>query len=177
MADARFFHRAGPFALADIAAVVGAEPLLPDDAPVPIKDIATLESAGPDDISVFSDVRYLQALAPSRAGAIIVSRRLAHHAPASSRLLYVADPRRAYAQVGRLFYPQPTLTPGVHPSAHVHPSACIGPGTQIDAGAVIPPHAHPHEQAGLVLDGQLELIIDGVSRTLSPARPTSFPAT
>ncbi|MTD93569.1 UDP-3-O-(3-hydroxymyristoyl)glucosamine N-acyltransferase [Hyphomicrobium sp. xq] len=137
MADARFFHRAGPFVLADIAAVVGAEALLPDDATVSISDIAALDSAGPDDISVFHDLRYLNALAPSRAGAIIISRKLAHHAPAESRLVYVPDPRRAYAQVGRLFYPPQTLVPVVHASATVHPSAHIGQGTQIDPGAVI----------------------------------------
>lgn len=137
MADARFFHRAGPFPLAEIAVVVGAEPLLADDEALSIRDIAALESAGPDDISVFSDVRYIAALAPSRAGAIIISRKLAHHAAPSSRLIYVPDPRRAYAQVGRLFYPPQTLVAVVHPSATVHPSAHIGQGTQIDPGAVI----------------------------------------
>jgi len=137
MADARFFHRAGPFTLSDIAAVIGAEPLLPDDAAVSIEDIAALESAGPEHISVFSDVRYRAALAPTRAGAIIISHKLAHHASPSSRLIYVGDPRRAYAQVGRLFYPQPPPVPGVHATANVHESACIGIGTQVDAGAVI----------------------------------------
>jgi len=137
MADARFFHRAGPFLLSDIATLIGAEPLLPDTEAISFADLATLETAGPDDISVFSDARYVGALATTRAGAIIVSRKLAHHAPAGSRLIYVADPRRAYAQVGRLFYPAAVPTPGIHPSAHVHASACIGPGTQIDPGAVI----------------------------------------
>lgn len=137
MADARFFHRAGPFTLSDIATLIGAEPLPPDDEAMSINDIATLESAGPEHISVFSDARYLSALAPSRAGAIIISRKLAHHAPAEHRLIYVADPRRAYAQVGRLFYPTPAPVPAVHASAHVHPSAHVGLGTQIDAGAVI----------------------------------------
>ncbi|WP_072374559.1 UDP-3-O-(3-hydroxymyristoyl)glucosamine N-acyltransferase [Hyphomicrobium sp. NDB2Meth4] len=137
MADARFFHRAGPFLLSDIAALIGAEPLPPETEAIAFADIATLETAGPDDISVFSDARYMGALATTRAGAIIVSRKLAHHVPEGSRLVYVADPRRAYAQVGRLFYPAAVPTPGIHPSAHVHASACIGPGTQIDPGAVI----------------------------------------
>lgn len=137
MADARFFHRAGPFLLSDIAALIGAEPLPPETEAISFADIATLETAGPDDISVFSDARYMGALATTRAGAIIVSRKLAHHVPEGSRLVYVADPRRAYAQVGRLFYPAAVPTPGIHPSAHVHASACIGPGTQIDPGAVI----------------------------------------
>jgi len=137
MADARFFHRTGPFSLADIAALIGAEPLPPGDEAVSIEDIATLEAAGPEHISVFSDPRYIEALAPSRAGAIIISRKLAHHAAPSRRLIYVADPRRAYAQVGRLFYPAPPPAPGVHARAIIHPSAVVGANTQIDAGAVV----------------------------------------
>ena len=137
MADARFFHRAGPFALSEIATLIDAEPLPAEDSGVLINDIATLQTAGPDDISVFSDTRYRDALVPTRAGTIIISRKLASHAPATCRLLYVRDPRRAYAQVGRLFYPAKAPVPGVHASAHVHPSAHIGQGTQIDAGAVI----------------------------------------
>jgi UDP-3-O-[3-hydroxymyristoyl] glucosamine N-acyltransferase len=137
MADARFFHRAGPFALSDIAVLIGAEPLPPEDEPLSILDIATLEAAEPGHISVFSDARYIDALNSSRAGAIIISRKLAHHAPASHRLLYVKDPRRAYAQVGRLFYPAQEPISGAHARAVIHPSAHIGQGTQIDPGAVI----------------------------------------
>ena len=137
MPDVRFFHRAGPFPLRDIAALVGAEPLDPEAGAVPIHDIGPLDQAGPDDISVFTDVRYRDALKPTRARAIIISRNLARHAADPSRLLYVKDPRLAYAQVGQLFYPLPALEPGIDPSAHVHDSATIGAGTQIDAGAVI----------------------------------------
>jgi UDP-3-O-[3-hydroxymyristoyl] glucosamine N-acyltransferase len=137
MPDVRFFHRAGPFPLREIAALVGAEPLDPEAGSVAIHDIGPLESAGPDDISVFTDVRYRDALLPTRARAIIISRSLARHAADPSRLIYVKDPRLAYAQVGQLFYPLPALEPGIDPSARVHESATVGAGTQIDAGAVI----------------------------------------
>jgi UDP-3-O-[3-hydroxymyristoyl] glucosamine N-acyltransferase len=137
MPDARFFSRAGPFSLGEIAALVGAEPVGDGDVTIPIHDIAPLDSAEASDISVFTDTRYLDALVPSRAGAIIINRKLAHHAGAGSRLLYVANPRLAYAQVGLLFYPQPALEPGIDSSARVHVSAKIGAGSRIEAGAVI----------------------------------------
>lgn len=137
MPDLRFFHRAGPFSLRDIAALVGAEPLRPEADAITIHDIGPLDTAGPQDISVFADVRYRDALTPSRACAIISSRNLARHASDSNRLIYVKDPRLAYAQVGQLFYPLPALEPGINPRALVHDSATIGAGTQIDAGAVI----------------------------------------
>jgi quercetin dioxygenase-like cupin family protein len=37
---------------------------------------------------------------------------------------------------------------------------------EIDAGAAVPSHSHPHEQAGIVLEGQLELTIDGERKVL-----------
>jgi UDP-3-O-[3-hydroxymyristoyl] glucosamine N-acyltransferase len=137
MPDIRFFSRAGPFPLRDIAALVGAEPLGPEADAIKIHDIGPLDSAGPHDISVFTDVRYRDALKPTRARAIIISRNLARHAADTSRLLYVKDPRLAYAQVGQLFYPLPALEPGIDPRALVDDSATIGAGTQIDANAVI----------------------------------------
>lgn len=37
---------------------------------------------------------------------------------------------------------------------------------QMDDGAQIPPHAHHHEQAGVVIEGTLELTIGGQTRRL-----------
>jgi UDP-3-O-[3-hydroxymyristoyl] glucosamine N-acyltransferase len=137
MPDLRFFDRAGPFSLGEIAAAVGAEPLDPSQGTAHIHDIAALDNADASDISVFTDTRYLDVLHATRAGAIITSRKLAHHAREGTRLVYVANPRLAYAQVGQLFYPRAELDGGIDPNARVHPSAIIGAGSQIDAGAVI----------------------------------------
>jgi UDP-3-O-[3-hydroxymyristoyl] glucosamine N-acyltransferase len=137
MPDVRFFRRAGPFSLGEIAALVGAEPVGAADAGTPIHDIAALDCAEADDISVFTDTRYLDALLPTRAGAIIISRKLAHHAHGPSRLIFVANPRLAYAQVGLLFYPLPELEAGIDANARVHSTASVGAGSKIDAGAVI----------------------------------------
>jgi quercetin dioxygenase-like cupin family protein len=46
---------------------------------------------------------------------------------------------------------------------------------EIDEGAIVPPHAHPHEQAGMVLDGLLELTIDGDVRTLEAGQAYIVP--
>ena len=39
---------------------------------------------------------------------------------------------------------------------------------EIKAGANLPEHSHPHEQVTVALEGQLELTVDGESRTLAP---------
>lgn len=36
----------------------------------------------------------------------------------------------------------------------------------IDAGSPLPEHSHPHEQVVNMFDGELELTVDGVTRTL-----------
>ncbi len=139
MTDPRFFRRHGPFSLGDIARAIGAEPPGSDGSRM-IEDIAALETAGPNEITVFNDRRYVSALAESHAGAIVTSRELAHRARNGSRLLFVADPRLAYAQIGHLFYPPPALDPGIAAGACVDPTARIGDGSQIDAGALIGPN-------------------------------------
>lgn len=38
----------------------------------------------------------------------------------------------------------------------------------LDAGAIIPAHSHPHEQGGIVLQGELEFDTAGEKRRLQP---------
>ncbi len=37
----------------------------------------------------------------------------------------------------------------------------------LDAGSTVPPHAHPHEQLGTVLQGELDMMIGGETRRLT----------
>ena len=46
---------------------------------------------------------------------------------------------------------------------------------EIDEGAVVPPHMHPHEQAGVVLEGELELTIAGSARSLKQGEAYIIP--
>ena len=38
----------------------------------------------------------------------------------------------------------------------------------LEAGATIPPHTHPHEQVGMVISGTMELTIADETRQVSP---------
>ncbi len=38
----------------------------------------------------------------------------------------------------------------------------------LQAGAVIPPHSHPHEQVGMMLRGEMDLTIAGETRLVKP---------
>jgi quercetin dioxygenase-like cupin family protein len=46
---------------------------------------------------------------------------------------------------------------------------------EIDPGALLPEHNHPHEQAGMILEGELELTIGGESRLLTAGHAYIIP--
>ena len=137
MADRRFFRRSGPFSLGRIAQHIGAKLSRPDLAEIPAHDLATLDTAGANDISLFSDEAYRLVAAGSCAGAIITTQKLGALMPDGVCLLYVTDPRLAFALASNLFYPARTLEAGIHPTALVDSTAVIGDGSQIDAGVII----------------------------------------
>jgi quercetin dioxygenase-like cupin family protein len=62
--------------------------------------------------------------------------------------------------------PPQTLGPGVRIRTP-HGERIMLSLVELDAGAVVPPHSHPHEQAGIVLAGVLELTIGGEKRELA----------
>ena len=45
----------------------------------------------------------------------------------------------------------------------------------VDPGAALPEHSHPHEQIANVLEGQFELTVDGESRILEPGQVAVIP--
>lgn len=137
MADIRFFRRSGPFSLGSIAEHVGAMLSRPSHADRPIHDLATLDAAGPTDVSVFSNGAYQRAALSSLAGAMITNRKLGELMPSGACLLYVDDPRLALARAAALFYPGSTPSAGIHTTALVGPQSTIGEGCQIDAGVKI----------------------------------------
>ena len=74
MADPRFFTRAGPFTIGDIASQIGAQ--MPDgaDAGRLINDIEDIATASNDSLCFVTDKKYLPQLAETRAAAVLVGK-------------------------------------------------------------------------------------------------------
>ncbi len=141
MADPRFFPVAGPFTLARLAEIAGAE-LGGQAVPEALfRDVASLEAAGPDEVSFLDNRLYVAEFAASRAGACIVHPAFAARAPAGMALLLTPTPYKAYALVARAFHPETAAAPGIHRSAVVDDTARLGAGAVVEAGAVIGPRA------------------------------------
>src|SRR3569833_379899 len=113
MTDLRFYHRAGPFPLGEIAARIGAEMDNSAAAAFPIHDVASLEGAEPGEISLYSDAKYARAFARPRASVVITDHKLRTHEHNGTSLLLSPNPRLAFAQVGHLFYPPAERIDGV----------------------------------------------------------------
>ncbi len=136
MTDDRFYERAGPFTLANIAAAVSAELAKGAPSDLKLRDVASLESAEAGDVSLFSDAKYANAFAVTKASVVITSDKLAAM-PHGVVVLVAPNPRLAFAQVGHIFYPPAKLQAGVRAAQPVHPSAKIGGGTEIGPGGEI----------------------------------------
>lgn len=141
MPDPRFFRRAGPHTLAEIAKRSGADLAPGSDSTKTISDVGVLDSAGPTEICYFSDRNYLPAFTASSAGACITTRDFAAHAPAQCAILIAKNPRAAFAEVAHAFYPDDSAPaegePRIAPDAKIAAGAVIGAGSVIGAGAVV----------------------------------------
>lgn len=99
------------------------------DPEVRISQIATLETAQPDQISFLANSKYRAQLASTQAGAVILGEADAN-ATELPRII-TDNPYAYFAKVSAMLNPLPEPAPGVHPGA------VIGTGAKIDATASI----------------------------------------
>jgi UDP-3-O-[3-hydroxymyristoyl] glucosamine N-acyltransferase len=123
--------------LAELAKEIGAE--ITGDGAAPISAAATLEEAGPTQISFLSNPRYEKLLQTTRAGAVIVAANVVCD---RLNLLKTSDPYLAFARAvialhGHRVHPHG----GVHPRALVDETAIVGEGSVVYPGAFVGPRA------------------------------------
>ena len=126
-----------PRTLGEIVDLLGGE--LVGERSVPIRRVATLESAGDGDIGFLANPRYQGKVARSRAAAVILAPA-ARHATDAPRIL-TPDPYLYFARLAQLLVPARLAAGGVASTAvldsEVPDSAEIGPGSWIGPGATI----------------------------------------
>ena len=66
------------------------------------------------------------------------------------------------------------LAPGVRMSPLFGEGAMLNL-LEFEPGAQVPEHEHPHEQLGMILDGELVLLIDGVEHRLRSGHAYQIP--
>lgn len=155
--DPRFFAVPAPRDAAALAAEIGARYVPPADGRTvpPLRGVAPLGEAAPDEASFLDNRKYLPLLADTRAGVVVLSPALAAELPPSSAALLADEPYLAWARLAACFHPPEPVRPGIHPRAvvegevdptaeiaalaYVGPGAVIGPRARIGEGAVVGP--------------------------------------
>ena len=112
------------------------------DAACGVSAVASLEKAGPGQLSFLSNSKFRSYLADTQASAVLIKAAdLPFVAPGVNSLV-VADPYVAFAKAAQLFDTTPdTAKPGIAPSAVIDASAKIAADAHIGANAVISANA------------------------------------
>ncbi|MFJ4141616.1 UDP-3-O-(3-hydroxymyristoyl)glucosamine N-acyltransferase [Pseudomonas sp. NPDC089734] len=100
-----------------------------------ITGLATLQEAGPDQISFLANPQYRKFLVDARAAAVLLKPADAEGYAGDA--LLVPDPYLAYARISHLFDPKPKAIAGVHATAIIADDAQVDPAASIGAYAVI----------------------------------------
>lgn len=106
-----------------------------------ITGLATLQEAGPSQVSFLANPQYRKFLPATQAAAVLLKPADAEGYAGDA--LMIADPYLAYARISHLFDPKPKATAGIHPTAVVagdavvDAAASIGPYAVIESGARI----------------------------------------
>jgi UDP-3-O-[3-hydroxymyristoyl] glucosamine N-acyltransferase len=147
MTEPLFFKRPQGLSAAEIAALTGAEPYRGADPDRRIFGIAPLDRAGPSDLSLIDNARFLSQLDSTHAGICLATSRFAERAPAGTTVLVAREPYRAFVTTARALFPE-ALRPSAWSDAArgaqgaaIDPTARLEAGVTVDAGAVIGPRA------------------------------------
>ncbi len=137
MADPRFFSRAGPFTVDELAQIAIARIAGADAGDRQFDDVCPLSDADSTDVSFLDNKLYKDSFRVSRAGICIARPEMEDSAPAQMTLLITDEPYHAYARIASAFYPQDDSQNRISGHAIIDESARIGDGCQIGPGAVI----------------------------------------
>ena len=119
------------------------------DAAIEIRRVATLEDAGPGDLTFLANPRYAGKLAATRASAVIMNGS----STAPCAVIRSTSPYLTFARAAQVLAPAQPMAAGVHSlacvapdaavdaSASIGPFAVIGPGASVGARTIVHPHA------------------------------------
>ncbi|BCB72699.1 MAG: UDP-3-O-(3-hydroxymyristoyl)glucosamine N-acyltransferase [Pseudomonadota bacterium] len=127
-------HASHHLTLADIARHLDVD--FEGDADQPIRGLATLKEAAPDQVAFLANRAYLKDLATTKAAGVLLHPEHGKNCPVPR--LEMDNPYLGYAKLSQLFDPLPARdVPGIHPSAVVAEGVTLGAEVCVQANAVI----------------------------------------
>ena len=104
MADPRFFTKAKEHSLAALVDITQVE--VNGNADIIIRDVASLDMAGPENVSFLDNVRYKDNFRKTKAAACFVTADMVEFAPDGVVSLVTPNPYKAYALASQSLYPE-----------------------------------------------------------------------
>ncbi|MHC1729896.1 MAG: UDP-3-O-(3-hydroxymyristoyl)glucosamine N-acyltransferase [Syntrophobacteraceae bacterium] len=104
------------------------------DPQVRVRGIAALDTASPDRLSFFADLRYRHLLSECRAAALIVSSEFQD---LDFNLIITDNPYLALAKAAQLFHAELRVDTGIHPAAFLGKDVVIGEGVSVGPQACV----------------------------------------
>jgi UDP-3-O-[3-hydroxymyristoyl] glucosamine N-acyltransferase len=101
-----------------------------------IVSTAGLDIAGVGHITFLANPKYTPQVATTKASAIYISNGV-EVGRDDIAVLRAADSYVAYTEAMRLFFPEPEITPFVHPTAVIDPTATVADNVEIHANVVV----------------------------------------
>ena len=137
MIDKTFYKNNGPFTLAQVAEITGSVLTDAGAGNVKVKEIASMEKAGADDICFFYDRKAKEKAANIKARACITNDDLKTWIPSGVIVLVCPDPKFAFLKLNKAFYEEYAPTAKIDATAVIDKSAKIGKDCFIGAHVVI----------------------------------------
>lgn len=106
------------------------------DASRRVDGVASVDRAGPTDVTFVVNERYARKLATRSVGACLVAPDMQIEADGTA-YIRVESPELAFSQLLGVFHPERRPRPGVHPTAIIGRGTRIGPGVTIGAFVTI----------------------------------------
>jgi UDP-3-O-[3-hydroxymyristoyl] glucosamine N-acyltransferase len=132
---ANLFFKIQSMILADLAREISCT--LESGSPnLDITSAAGLDIAGCSDVSFLANPKYTPQVTSTRAGAVILNEGV-DAGRNDIAVLRAKDAYVAYTLALRLFFPQPKLVPGIHPTAVIDETARVAEDVEIHANVVI----------------------------------------
>jgi UDP-3-O-[3-hydroxymyristoyl] glucosamine N-acyltransferase len=127
--------------LTELAGHVGGRVI--GDGRVVIRKVASIEEAGPGEITFLANPRFEPLLSSCKASAVIVGPGVIADSPSERRIAYLeaADPYVAFAKILQLFNPSAGC------AEHISSQASIDPAADLADGVTVFPHVFVGRQA------------------------------
>ncbi len=137
MIDRRFYNVKEDVTLAQAAEITSS--ILTDLARAgeKIADIASMETAGADDICFFYDRKSREKAAGIKAKACITTEELKSFVPTSVTVLVCEDPKIAFIKLNEFMYSEKSFAAGIDATAKIAATAKIGKDCSVGANVVI----------------------------------------